>query len=319
MAPRRAAAKREAKPKGKPWNRPPPKPRPPRKSNKPRLPGASVGGKYNPLRSGVPPHMLAYGKYFPLNGMIRSDFTSHASQAIMYLVTCIPGSGTVGIKLQWPPGSAVFPTTNVFTVPLLATSGTSGGAASVKASKIGIELENTTTYLNTAGRVYVGDIDNRMLADGQPSTMIGTQLDVLAATIKAFPETKLFAARHFVEPKFTYAHVVDDVDYGVFDSNTGPKTVDQFGEHIMLWPAPSISTERSRPMSTLVVLVEPTPTLLQDYTLTMHAQHLTRWPLTTVPGQAMKDGKASDPLVVAKAREAASSSSVANTGTFLRR
>lgn len=258
--------------------------------------------------------MLAYGKYFPLNSIIRNEFRSDLNNATIFMITSVPGSGTVGMRASWLTGGAGFATIAMLNLPLLSVSGALGGATSIKASKIGVELENTTQYLNTAGRVYVADIDARLFAAGQPTTMIGTQWDDLANTIKAFPETRLRAARHFVEPKKAYGHVVDDVDYGLFDSNIGLLPANTFGEHIMVWPAPSVSVERARPMSTLVVLVESTGASgqLQDYTMTVHAQHLTRWPLSTVPGQAMKEGKAADPLRVARAREAANAASISN-------
>lgn len=263
--------------------------------------GASLARTFDPRNGLVPPHMLTIGRCFPIKGMTRLAVATSPTTSTMLFVTCLPSTGTFGGKVNWTIGSASAGTFAYYRSPMIQTAAASGGASSIKASKVSLEVENTTQLLNVQGLVYVANLDQRMLWAGAPITMTGLQWDAIAASIKSFPETRAFPAKTFLRPQRYFAHVVDDVDYNMFDNNVGDVDMNAIGKHIAVWSYPEVSEEKARPMSTLVVLFEATNTD-QDYTTTGTVQHLTRWPLSTVAGQAMKDVPASDPSTVNAAR-----------------
>lgn len=188
-------------------------------------------------------------------------------------------------------------------MPLLFASGTAGGPTSVKASKAGVEIENTSALLAVAGRVYVCNLHQRLsLGAVAPSAMTAAQWLGVADVIKSFPETEIFTGSHFLERKKFQCKVVDEPDYANFDAHRGPITADEFFSHIGVWTG---STERTRPMTTICICfdtVGASPTAGNDYTVSCRAQHLTRWPMNTVPGQHMRESQAADASEVRASR-----------------
>jgi len=188
---------------------------------------------------------------------------------------------------------------------LLAVSGTAGGPTSVKSSKASVEIENTSALLSVQGRVYVCNLQQRLNFGAAPSTLTAIQWAGVATTIKSFPDTQVYSASHFLERKKFMCSVVDEPDYTNFDAQRGAITVDEWFSHTAVWTG---STERTRPMSTICLVfdtVGSSVTAGNDYNITCRSQHLTRWPLDTVPGQNMRASIAADARVVNASRAAA--------------
>jgi len=259
---------------------------------------------FDPNNNSIPPHLLTVGRCFPVRGIWRSSQSTSATTNTMVMVSSIPGTGTFGAKVVWTVGGAGAATIEMFRSPMIQTSAVGGGAASIKASKCALEVENITQLLNVAGQVYVANLDQRMWWLEAPITMAGTGWDAVATTIKSFPDTKVLPGKVFLRPQRFLCHVVDDVDYTMFDNNEGDVDMNNFGKHLAVWAFPTASNELPRAMSTVVILLGAT-TPVQDYIFTGQSQHLTRWPLTTVAGQAMKDVPAAAPSLVNAARDVA--------------
>lgn len=253
----------------------------------------------------IPPALSTMGKYFPINGMIRRDAGPTGLLKNAFFFTIVPGYSTVGISVSIDPvtAPAVAPTISTLSIPLLATPAGAGGPSSSKASKLSVDVENITARLNVAGKVFVANLQQRINFSADPTGLTAALWDSEVFTaIKAFPETQVYSGSHFIEAKRMMCRVVDDPDYLTFDQHRGPMTHVEFFRAIGVWPT---SAETIRPMTTIVVIFETvgsSPTIGQDYILTAHSQHLTRWPLNTVPGQAMIESKASDAKTVNASR-----------------
>lgn len=276
-----------------------------------QLPRKSMPGKgsssFDPSNATVPPALLPFGRYFPLMGLSRVDLTPTGITTHMLFVSCVPGTGTIGaqISFQGTTVPAVVPVINMVNMPLLALSADAGGPSSVKASKAGVIIENTTALLSVAGRVYVTNLHQRInLGALPPSAITAVGWLGIADIIKSFPETEVYTGSHFLEGKKHECRVVDDPDYANFDAHRGNLDANTFFNHIGLSTG---STERSRPMSTICIVfdtVGASTTAGNDYTITCRAQHLTRWPLNTVPGQNMRESQAATAAAVNASRMA---------------
>lgn len=257
------------------------------------------------MNATIPPALLPFGRYFPLQGLSRVDLTPTGITTHMIFVSCIPGTGTIGCQVAFQATTvpAVVPTLNMINMPLLALSADAGGPSSTKASKAGVVIENTTALLSVAGRVYVTNLHQRInLGALPPSAITAVSWAGIADIIKSFPETEVYTGSHFLEGKKHQCRVVDDPDYANFDAHRGNLDANTFFNHIGLSTG---SVERSRPMSTICIVfdtVGASTTAGNDYTITCRAQHLTRWPLNTVPGQNMRESEAAAAAAVNASR-----------------
>jgi len=252
----------------------------------------------------VPPVLVPFGKYYPLTGLSRVDITPTGIASYLMFLSCIPGTGTIGFNIvyQGLVVPAVVPVSGGINLPLLSLNASSGGPTSVKASKVSVEIENTTALLNVQGRVYVCNLHQRLNLGAAPSTLTAVQWAGVADTIKSFPDTQVYTASHFLERKKFMCSVVDDPDYNNFDAHRGNIVLDEWFSHTAVWTG---STERTRPMSTICLVfdtVGASVTAGNDYNVTCRAQHLTRWPLNTVPGQNMATSTAATAAAVNASR-----------------
>lgn len=250
---------------------------------------------FDPGYATVPPTLLPFGRYFPLQGLNRVDLNATGITTNMLFVSCIPGTATIGLRVSFQGTTlpAVVPVITGINMPLLFAAADAGGASSVKASKAGVEIENTTALLSVAGRVYVTNLHQRLnLGAVSPNVMTAAAWLGVADVIKAFPETEVYTGSHFLERKKFQCRVVDEPDYQNFDAHRGPITGNTFFEHIAVYTG---SVERTRPMTTICLIFDTVGSDAlagNDYTVTCRAQHLTRWPLNTVPGQHMRESQA---------------------------
>lgn len=279
-----------------------------RSTAKPRAKSTLSKGpsSFDPVNTSIPPMLIPFGRYFPLQGLNRVDLSATGLTTNMIFLSCIPGTATIGIRVSFQGTTlpAVPPSITGINMPLLFASAEAGGPSSVKASKAGLEIENTTALLSVAGRVYVTNLHQRLnLGVVSPGGMTAAAWLGVADTIKAFPETEVFTGSHFLERKKFQCRVVDEPDYANFDAHRGPVSTDTWFQHVAIYGATAV--ERSRPMSTIVVIFDTVgsdPLAGNDYTVTCRAQHLTRWPLNTVPGQHMRESQAAPAAEVNSSR-----------------
>jgi len=278
------------------------RPQPKKKAVKPMSgPGHAI---FDASTLGVPPSLVPFGKYFPISGLSRTDISPTGISSYIMFFSCVPGTASIGVNVifQGLVVPAVVPATGVISVPLLSANASSGGASSVKSSKASVEIENTTALLNVQGRVYVANLQQRINLPAAPSTLTAAQWMAVANIVKSYPDTQVLTASHFLERRKFMCSVVDEPDYQNFDAHRGNISLDDFMSHIGVWTG---STERSRPMSTICLVfdtVGSSVTQGNDYNITARAQHLTRWPLDTVPGQHMVSSVATDAKEVNRTR-----------------
>jgi hypothetical protein len=103
-------------------------------------------------------------------------------------------------------------------------------------------------------------------------------------TILAHPERKAHSATEFSSPKTFVCHPMDQVDFQDFKTWEGSVDADTMGGTWAVWPS---STPQRRPMSTLFIFVAG-PSVAQSYTFSARAAFYLRYPLDSVPGQAMR-------------------------------
>jgi len=271
----------------------------------------SIRSANDPVTLMIPPTLSVQAGCFPINQTVRADFDQLLNYSTMIFVTSFGGSGTVGTLVSWDAVGAGATSRVVHTLPLLATSGTAGGATSSKCSKVGIRLVNVSPNLYVSGRVYVAKLDQRIaFPNTLPSAMTGAQWNAVADSIKSLPEHMLrtFAAQEFTPGGSCYGkcipcHVVDEVDYNNFEPHDGTETFDAFFGHVTQSP---VLAPGKRPLSTTVILMDKqsqtSTNFLQNYVYNIDAQMLSRWPLNTVPGLSSKDQPPSHPAVVNAAR-----------------
>lgn len=266
----------------------------------------------NPVSRAVPPHLVPMLGVFPMNGTLRLEPTTAAAKNYFVIATAIPGSGTVGMMAEYNPPPSVSTLANIqfFTLPLLTKAATDGGPTASRVTKVGIRVINATAPLYAGGRVYVSNLAQRLTLPAAPSVMTSVQWDTTFQAIRGLPAAQTlstswsdFMPGGRLREKSFFAQVVDDPKYNDFNVHAAPLTgVDAFFEHIARW---GTSEMDPRPMSTVVFswTTPATGTFVQDLTFHLDAQHITRWPIDTVPGQNSVDVKASDPKAVSRARE----------------
>lgn len=293
-------------PTPQPPRRAQPKAAPKKKANgmkKPKKapPNMSVMGLkavFNPTNKSVPPMLVPQLGVFPIQGTIRVEPVQALATSYFIILSSIPGRSTVAMYGTYPTaGGVTIPYTvtpfSLWSLPLLASTAGFGGATSSRMTKAGIRVVNATPNLYAGGRLYVSHLDQRIKFPADPSTMTGAQWVSTFETLRGLPDPltkphswKDYASRSGLEDKSQYIHVVDEVKYGDYNVHNGPCPDGMdFFDHVAVWNG---SEELSRPMSTIVFSwsAPSASTQLQDLTINVDAQFLTRWPVDTVPGQS---------------------------------
>lgn len=256
---------------------------------------------FDPTNSIVPPSLMHTSGVFPIQGHMRDELLQIAQRRYILVVTAIPGSPTAGILLRADlagssAGGAVYQT--IYNVPTMNALPDAGGPTAIRWTKVGFSFENATPRMYQGGRVYITHLTQRLNLPALPSTMSADQWSSVITTLRNMPETSTeghgwdeFGSSGPMHRRPRYVKVVDEPKYNDFSANTGAIAgIDTFFNNIALWPS---SAEDPHPMSILIVSWD-TPTtstthVLQDLTLHVHAQALTRWPINTVPGQNQID------------------------------
>ncbi len=227
------------------------------------------------------PSPFVEGKAFVIRDVVRTDVSSHATKPYIMIISNTGQAATVGMLVNLTGAS---PSVTVVNVPTVTAADDAGGPTSGRAMRCSVGLVNTTPMLNRGGRVFTLNANQRFALAGQPSLMTEAQWLTFAAEIRSHPNAKAHDATTFSKELHLVSHSVDQTEYLSFNEWMGSVTPDVYASHIAVWPAAGI---RERPMSTVVIIVDPTSTT-NTYTASVHAEFYTRWPLNTVMGKHMK-------------------------------
>jgi len=229
------------------------------------------------------PTVLNQGRAFPYTGVVRLDFTHALNETYILAATNTGTSGTVfSVGYLSPAGIVAYA---VYTIPTIASADTAGGPTSGRSMKFSLGLVNTTPLLSRGGRITTLNGQSRLRIDNAPSTNNLATYNAIVAAIRGMPTAQSYDAAHFGEERQMSGSVVDSVTYEDYEEWLGTNSIDEFWEHISVWPG---STRRDRPMSTAWCVLSP-PAVAQTYTITAKASYYTRWGLSTIPGQSQFD------------------------------
>lgn len=267
-----------------------------------RQPG--MGHVLSPHHAGLVPTVLRTGSALPYNGMVRFDFEITPTQTYLFAITNNGSSGSVASFIRGEVVAGVFTVNGNFTytIPTLALADSAGGPTSSRAMKAGVSVVNSTSKFNMGGRVFHMNSQQRVRLAAAPSAFTGTNLTSLIDTIKGFPNCIGYSGPHFEESREFSCNVVDNTRYEDFDEFLGTLTLDEFWDHIGIWPTAVGTKPADRPMSTCFLIFTP-PAVTNTYTISVRASYYTRWPLNTIPGQTMKPVPVADPKIINKIHE----------------
>lgn len=248
-------------------------------------PGPSKGVQaLSPYSSTLIPVLTLCGAAFPYTGIVRADITLNTGDTVIIGATNTGQSGTVFTVGYLAAGALTVPSYAVYTIAAIAASDVAGGPTSGRAMKCSLGLVCTTPQLSRGGRVTTLNSQSRVRLDFAPSLNNRAQFLALADSIRIVPTSKALDATDFAPEKQMSNNIVDQTTYEDFEEWAGTQSVDEFWEHIAVWPG---ATRRDRPMSTAWCVLSP-PVGQQTYTISGSASYYTRWPLFTVPGQSMR-------------------------------
>jgi len=240
----------------------------------------------SPLNPSVIPTMRDTGKSLPVSAVCHDELTMDVGDRVMYLITNNGVSGTLMVRLVLPGGSLIDPLKTSFTCKVLEQSSTLGGPTSGRAMKAGATILNNTPMLDSGGRVYILNTDQRLAIPDSLGALTRGEFNTLCDTVKQSPLRRAFDGTDFKAPKHYHAHVTDPVVYETFQSWDGTLNPDLFGSYISEYGGGPTANRKS--MSTLIILMEPA-VKQQDYTVTARGMWSTRWPLNTIGSVVSKD------------------------------
>lgn len=245
----------------------------------PRLPytGSLALSVFSPLHPGVVPSQLPEGNAFPVKGMVRGNFVTDATTGWLLLIGQTGQSANV--MLSW--SNVASPVSTSYAVPTLTLADDAGGPASGRAMKVGFTMVNSSPSTSVSGLVYVLPASQRLLLPAAAESMTQANVTAVMTAVKAHPETQIFGANNFVQPRAFFAHVVDDILYSSYEAWQGTETRNDFALHAAIWPGANPS---ARPMNFFWVYIDST-SLGNTYTVTVEASYYTRWPLGTIMAQ----------------------------------
>lgn len=239
-----------------------------------------TGDIFHPAHPGLIPSLVCEGSAFPIQDIARAVTNATSVGKRIIIGTNTGRAGSIWVEVLAQPT----PTSGVRTVPLLGDSDTAGGPTSGRAMKFSMTLVNTTNAFHREGRVYTLNANQRFALPAAPSTMTQAQWNEFADAVTAHPKVVAHSAEDFAKPKSLVAHPVDQASYTDYGEWHGTYTLDEFMSHCAIWPG---QTPADRPMSTIVVVLDPTANT-NNYVVTGEASFYTRWPLSTVMGRSMR-------------------------------
>lgn len=242
---------------------------------------APVGNVFDATNSRIPRSLLPVGDGFVVNGLARLDANFPVGHVHVLFVSNVGGTSTMGYLLSHNGSTVV---ADSFDLDQITTAAGAGGPTSSKACTATAQLCISTQRLNLGGRVYKGVFDQRFDFTAAPSAMTPADLNAFVATIIKHPQMRVDSLENYVHPKRLSVTPTDNQHYDSFYPHRGSISADAFFSHLAYWTG---STPQDRPMS-CAVHVLTSPPADQTVNWTVHAQAMTRWPISTVVGQSMK-------------------------------
>lgn len=274
--------KAQAQPRSKPNNnnRQQPRQAPQRRARPARTHHFASLNKYNI------PSPYHEGKALAFHGSAPKDVALMPGERIIGIFSNVGDMATIGAssKMSTTTVGVLLP----YTVPALSLPATSGGCSSGRAMKCSVSLVCNTPVMKRGGRVYILNCDQRIHFPNVPTSMSYAEWTTTINTVKSHPDVQRYDLSEFGSERECISHVVNQPDYYTYDEWHGaqdPAFSNRFLDHLGSWPS-AVDTERRRPMSTIIVIVEGSADE-QTITLTPRASWYTRHPLDSLPGQAM--------------------------------
>jgi len=266
----------------------------------------SVPNFLDPMCPIPAPSITSDGKALPHTGLISTDFVVGSVNTSILLVTNTGSSGTVGILATVDPSGGLVGGVDVLTIPTLAAADAAGGASASRAMKFSVSVVNCSNALKRGGRVTYLNSSQRL-----PARTCDAATDYINIVngIKASPYRRRINGDELVHPKHLIGFPVDNVNYTKFDAHHGTLTANEFFRHIL--GASACDEPSPRPMSVVAFIFDPVVDA-QDYSVTIRASFYTRWPLTSVPGQSMRNIPTASASIINHVRDHAE-----NTGNDL--
>lgn len=247
------------------------------------------------------PSMRHEGKAFPFHGIATSDRIYDGTgndvniplgYSYLGFFTNVGMYACCGVDLVYDAAAPTgVPTIGYYNVAALAGTSLTTGPTSGRAMKHTLSLLCTTPAIDRGGRVYIANVDQRLRLPGVPfsatAPLSNAGWNVVASTIKAFPEVKKYDLVDFPHERAINSHVVNHTDYDTYTEWGGSIVApsSNFMAHIAQWTGGSFTNDAQRPLSTVVVLIEAGKQ--QNISVTPRAAWYTRHALDTIPGQAM--------------------------------
>jgi hypothetical protein len=251
------------------------------------------------------PSLVSDGKALPHTSLVSDDFTVDATNYTVLFVTNTGHSGTVGSLFKCDAaGTYVAGSTMDFTIPTLQLSDAAGGPSAARAMKFSVAIVNCSNGLKRAGRVTYINSSQRLPARGPDS--IGRYMPIIKGIKDSPYRRRINGDTMSVGPGQTAKHLIgyptDSIEYANFKHFEGTESGSAFLSHVL--GASEGYDPSNRPMSVIAYVFDPT-TDPQDYSLTIRASYYTRWPLTSVPGQSMRNMPTSAASIINHVRDAA--------------
>lgn len=249
-------------------------------------PSQSFKGIHNFLdpMSPVPaPSVTSDGKALPHTGLVSHDFVVGAVNTTVLLVTNTGDSGTVGMVFNVNANGDYVDGIQILTVPTLAAADTAGGPSASRAMKFGVSVVNCSNSLKRGGRVTYLNSSQRLPAESSIA-----QFAPMITAIKSSPYRRRITGANLGLPTHLVGFPIDNAAYTTFSAHRGTLTNDQFRAYVFGAAAGATLETQRRPMSTVAFIFDPTSEA-QDYSVTIRSSMYTRWPLTSVPGQSMRN------------------------------
>lgn len=250
---------------------------------KPKKTACKMRNFLDPLCPVPVPSVVSDGKALPHTSLVSTDFTVNGSQTTVLVATNTGDSGTVGYLFDIDENGKLKDSgAQVLTIPTLASSDTEGGPSASRAMKLSVTCINCSNALKRGGRVTYLNSSQRLPAKG---TQADTQFADIVNSIKSSPYRKRITGDLLAHPLQLISYPVDSTEYSRFKPHHGTLNAYDFGRYV--FGASAASEPLPRPMSIIVYVFEPV-SQAQEYSVTIRASYYTRWPLTSVPGQSMK-------------------------------
>lgn len=255
--------------------------------NIPRVsPGAQpmAGRIFSPLDPRPIPTLLSEGMALPYTGLVRAHIFSGTNNRTLHVLCNTGLTGTLGATVE----NGATPAITMHTVPTLAHTGNAGGPTSGRAMKASLSLCNVTQKLHRQGRVYIINAAQRVALPVAPSSMSQTDWNTFLDKLIAHPKCRAYdGGSDFDGMKEIVTYPAGQAEYSTYNPWEGGVTADRWFANIAEWPGVHNSHPHvNRPMSTVFVVMD-TSAHHQDYSMSLRSSHYLRYPLDTVPGQAM--------------------------------